>query len=68
MRRTEARLAAATPSTSQRPSGRMQDRVAGPRYRVLVVVRPISPFRGQGVQPGVALTDNAALEAIMLDG
>ena len=26
---------------------------------------PIPVFRGQGVQPGVDLTDNAALEAIM---
>ena len=33
--------------------------------RAVADAPPIPVFRGQGVQPGVDLTDNAALEAIM---
>ena len=42
----------------------LRELLAGPRQAVCDVP-PIPVFRGRGVQPGVDLTDNAALEAIM---
>ena len=43
---------------------RRREFLAGPRQGN-VDAPPIPVFRGRGVQPGVDLTDNAALEAIM---
>lgn len=42
----------------------LREFLAGP-VRTRSDAPPIPVFRGQGVQPGVDLTDNAALEAIM---
>ena len=42
----------------------LREFLAGPGYAV-PDAPPIPVFRGQGVQPGVDLTDNAALEALM---
>ena len=42
----------------------LREFLAGPVHTV-ADAPPIPVFRGQGVQPGVDLTDNAALEAIM---
>ena len=42
----------------------LREFLAGP-VRTAPEAPPIPVFRGQGVQPGVDLTDNAALEAIM---
>ena len=42
----------------------LREFLAGPT-RARSDAPPIPVFRGQGVQPGVDLTDNAALEAIM---
>ena len=42
----------------------LREFLAGPD-RAVADAPPIPAFRGQGVQPGVDLTDNAALEAIM---
>ena len=42
----------------------LREFLVGPA-RVMPDAPPIPVFRGQGVQPGVDLTDNAALEAIM---
>ena len=45
----------------------LRDLLARPR-RGVADAPPIPVFRGRGVQPGVDLTDGAALGAIMLDG
>ena len=42
----------------------LREFLAGP-VRTRSDASPIPVFRGRGVQPGVDLTDNAALEAIM---
>ncbi len=42
----------------------LREFLAGPTH-VVADAPPIPVFRGHGVQPGVDLTDNAALEAIM---
>ena len=42
----------------------LREFLAGPRTGV-ADAPPIPVFRGQGLQPGVDLTDNAALERIM---
>ena len=42
----------------------LRELLAGPRQPASDAP-PIPVFRGRGVQPGVDLTDNAALEAIM---
>ena len=42
----------------------LRELLAGPR-QTTSNAPPIPVFRGSGVQPGVDLTDNAALEAIM---
>ena len=42
----------------------LREFLAGP-LRVTPNAPPIPVFRGRGVQPGVDLTDNAALEVIM---
>ena len=42
----------------------LREFLAGP-LRVTPNAPPIPVFRGRGVQPGVDLTDNAALDAIM---
>ena len=42
----------------------LREFLAGPAHAV-ADAPPIPVFRGQGVQPGVDLTDNASLEAIM---
>ena len=42
----------------------LREMLAGPR-QIASETPPIPVFRGKGVQPGVDLTDNAALEAIM---
>ena len=42
----------------------LREYLAGPA-RTVADAPPIPVFRGQGVQPGVDLTDNAALEAVM---
>ena len=42
----------------------LREFLAGPRPRV-DDAPPIPVFKGRGVQPGIDLTDNAALEAIM---
>ena len=41
----------------------LREFLAGPRRAV--DAPPVPVFRGRGVQPGVDLTDNAALEALM---
>ena len=42
----------------------LREFLAGPR-RAAADAPPVPVFRGEGVQPGVDLTDNAALEALM---
>ena len=42
----------------------LREFLAGPR-RAAAAAPPVPVFRGRGVQPGVDLTDNAALEALM---
>ena len=42
----------------------LREFLAGPR-RAVVDAPPVPVFRGRDVQPGVDLTDNAALEALM---
>ena len=43
----------------------LREFLAGPARGAVPDAPPIPVFRGRGVQPGVDLTDNAALEAIM---
>ena len=42
----------------------LREFLTGPR-RAATDAPPVPVFRGRGVQPGVDLTDNAALEALM---
>ena len=42
----------------------LREFLAGPRHAA-ADAPPVPVFRGRGVQPGVDLTDNAALEALM---
>ena len=64
LRAVKARAAGERKTLKATVEQALRELLAGPR-QAASNVPPIPVFRGRGVRPGVDLTDNAALEAIM---
>ena len=64
LRAAEARAARERTTLTAVVEQALRELLSGPK-RGVVAGPPIPVFHGQGVQPGVDLTDNAALEELM---
>lgn len=64
LRAAEARAARERTTLTAVVEQALRELLSGPK-RGVVAGPPIPVFHGQGVQPGVDLTDNAALEDLM---
>ena len=64
LRAAEARAARERTTLTAVAEQALRELLSGPK-RGVVAGPPIPVFHGQGVQPGVDLTDNAALEDLM---